>query len=89
MSEKRVLVVPRDSGLSEKDRAELSEAGIIVVTVNKPHDVKLLSTEPFPASSNDLLRAAVHGLTSSGSLHKSTAWDSLMKAVMANKEPKP
>lgn len=88
MSEKRILVVPRGSGLSKEDRKALYEAGIIVVTVKVPADAKLLTSEPFPASSNDLLFAAAKGLEGSGTTTKSIAWDALMKAVLANQKTK-
>jgi len=84
MTEQRILVVSVGSGLNRADRDALKEAGIVVVTVKNPHDVKLLSSEPFPATSNDMLVAAIMGLNSCGVTAKSTAWDALTKALQAN-----
>jgi hypothetical protein len=83
MSDARVLVVPQNSGLSEEDRTTLREAGIVVVTVRKPEDVRLLTNEAPPFEPHDMFRAALLGLANSGAMQRAEAWAALSKLILA------
>ena len=84
-TEKRILVVPQDCGLSEEDRAALREAGIVVITVKKPGDVRLLTNEAPPFTPHDMFRAALRGLANSGLTQQAQAWNVLAKLVLEEK----
>jgi len=90
MSEKQILVVPRNSGLTKADRDELREAGIIVVTVRAPHEARLLSAERLPLDSNDLLRATMKAVAAANGSYSEglrlSIMESIAKAIVANNE---
>lgn len=60
MSEKSVLAV-RPGAVNQKDRAALREAGIVVIEVDDPANVRFL-TPSQSLESDDLLYAAMRGL---------------------------
>jgi hypothetical protein len=81
-TERRVLLVRKDSGLSPEDKVALHEAGIIVVVVKDPTQVRLLTGEPWPFDTNMLTRAAIEALNGTGDYSRSKAWLALTKAMV-------
>jgi hypothetical protein len=77
----RVIVVPRATKVSQADRDALREAGIIVMTVDDPSQVRMLSPEGPPLTSNQMLRAALVGLAGAFESNKAAAWNALAKIV--------
>lgn len=81
--EQKVLVVPKNSGLSSGDKRSLRKAGVIVVAVESPHLVRYLSSEPVPMKAHDMLMAAVAGLNTVGvpTGARANAWDAMVKLL--------
>lgn len=78
--QKRVLIISKAQGLSNEDRKALEDAGYIVVRVKYPNDVRMLTGEPLPFTTNDMLRAAVNAIASSTSdALRARAWNALCK----------
>lgn len=85
VSEKQILVLPKNHGLTNADRKALREAGVIVVTVRTPHEARLLSAERLPTDSNEMLRQLVKTVASLGGLNaeafKAHCFMAIAKAV--------
>lgn len=60
---KQVIVFPRGQ-LSDEDRKAMKAAGVIAVEADDPSKVVVTVPQPHMASADDMLLAALHGITS-------------------------
>jgi len=85
-ADQKVMLMSQGQRLSKADKAKLEAAGWIVVCVKYPADVRMLSEEPLPFTSDMLLRSALTAMQNAGSQIQANAWMSLARAVLAQEK---
>jgi len=79
------IAAVKPGAISEQDKAAMSEAGIIVIEMENPDDIRLIVVEPLMPP-DDILYAAMSGLMDDVAPRKRFAEEMLVSIARSHKQ---